>query len=777
MSMSGRKSSKTFLSLSIFSLIFISLISISSAQIIAPEGPGIEWEKPESHRLFLKGESTSPYLDNNWSSLTGQPIGSIDFQKTVGSTNLIDIQSAPIMEDLDFNGNITVHIFASLDVANDGCKFTNVLPGSPLGSETIFSVSLTLGNNQILLDAQTNSIVMEESFTLAHEFLVDANNINVSLKQGDLIGLRIDVIHDCAQTGVLWWDTYDATTGIEFKGELIYPELDQTVDPNGIIRVEFTPNSPWGNDLYLSQVLEVIGPVEWQDMIHGNADQDTRLDHFESPHGIRVDEFNRTVLTWSSQNRLSPGKYMVDSCYKLSDQDPGETCDLIGVLRFEVLEPEPSLLNGTWAAILIPLSIIFWIGISMKEALLPLPAYGVILLLALTTLGPAMNLPDIDFEEPRFEGASPSFSLYEHGENQQLVEFSDLLSDYDAIVIGLFTPSSPNAEIQRVDFEIAQKVIDDDVAFLQIATGEGVNSLDLDKLVNQINGSWPVLIDNPDSSVGKSFPSRASDSVFVIDSAGFISSWKPGTMSSQSIEDSVESSYLGSGNLPLDLLGLIIGTTFLPLVVLAMPRGGKYEVPDSPLIPGAGLALTLYSSSLGFALWALPVSILSILGLGSFWIYIELIISLILIYHGLSMLFRGGIKEIEIIGGIFYSRLPEPYQLWWKENKFLDDMYLGLWVAWLLWLRAPNTIPQAIGAVARSGLIGIFICMIFFLGYMFMAGLVVVIFRTSLAIVGDFTRILGSLSVGLRPRAWGLTCAILGVWVLFSIVAGPLMIM
>jgi len=156
MSMSGRKSSKTFVSLSIISLIFISLISISSAQIIAPQGPGIEWEKPESHRLFLKGEATSPYLDNNWSSLTGQPIGSIDFQKTVGSTNLIDIQSAPIMEDLEFNGNITVHIFASLDVANDGCKFTNVLPGSPLGSETRFSVSLTLGNNQILLDALTS---------------------------------------------------------------------------------------------------------------------------------------------------------------------------------------------------------------------------------------------------------------------------------------------------------------------------------------------------------------------------------------------------------------------------------------------------------------------------------------------------------------------------------------------------------------------------------------------------------------------------------------------
>ena len=143
-----RMSRPVMLSLSIISLFFLSIISISSAQIIEPDGPGIEWEKPESHRLFLKGEANSPFLDNNWSSLTGQPIGSIDFQKTAGPTNLINIQTAPITEDLIFSGNITVHLFASLDVANDGCRFTNVVPGSPLGSETKFSVSLSLGSNQ-----------------------------------------------------------------------------------------------------------------------------------------------------------------------------------------------------------------------------------------------------------------------------------------------------------------------------------------------------------------------------------------------------------------------------------------------------------------------------------------------------------------------------------------------------------------------------------------------------------------------------------------------------
>ena len=767
---------KTFVSLCMFLLISLSVVNLSSAQIVAPDGPGLDWEKPDSHRLFLKGDSGDPYLDNNWSSLTGQPIGSIDFQKTPGPVNLIDIQSAPLQEDLDFNGNITIHLFSSLDVANDGCRFTNVLPDSPLGSETKFSVSLSLGSNQVLSEVQTNSIIMEESFTSAHEFFVDANDVNVSLQKGDLISLKVDVLHDCVQTGVLWWDTYDAITGIEFKGELIYPELDQTVDPNGIIRVEFTPNSPWGNDLYISQVLEVIGPVEWEDLIHGNADEDTRLDHFETPHGYRVDEFNRTVLTWSSPNKLSAGKYMVDSCYKLSDQDPGDSCSLVGVLRFEVSEPEKALLNGSWAAILIPLGIIAWIGVSMKDAMLPLPAYGVILLLALTTLGPALNLPDIDNEEPRMQGAAPSFSLYEHDSDTELVELSGLMSNYDAIVVGLFTPSSPNAEIQRVDFEIAQKVLGNDIAFVQIATGQGVNSLDLVSLTDRINGSWPVLMDDSDSTVGKSFPSRASDAVFVIDSAGFISSWKAGVMSSQSIEDAVDSSYVGSGQNPLDIFGLIISTTFLPLLILAMPRGDKYKLPDTPLIPGAGIVLTLFAAGIGFAFWSLPVAVFSSIGLGSYWIYIELVLSLILIYHGISMLLSGGIKEIEFIGKIVYSKLPDDYRHWRKENRFLDDLYLGLWVAWLLWLRAPSAIPQAIGAVARSGILGILICIIFFIGYSLMAGIIVVLSRGIISIPGDFSRIMGSLSVGLRPRAWGLACVILGTWILVSIIVGPLMI-
>ena len=126
-------------------------------------------------------------------------------------------------------------------------------------------------------------------------------------------------------------------------------------------------------------------------------------------------------------------------------------------------------------------------------------------------------------------------------------------------------------------------------------------------------------MDDSDSTVGKSFPSRASDAVFVIDSAGFISSWKPGVMSSQSIENAVDQSYLGSGQSPLKIFGLIISTTFLPIIILAMPRGEKYKIPESPLIPGAGFVLTLIAASIAFALWALPVALFSSFGLGSYW--------------------------------------------------------------------------------------------------------------------------------------------------------------
>ena len=246
-------------------LMMTSAVSMANAQNIEEvEGPGINWTLPDSHMLYLKGTEEQPFLDRNWTTNTGQPLGKAEFTRTSSTLNpnLINIQSAPLAESFRFEGNITVRLFASLDSTNDGCRLTNVLPGAA-GAETSFSVTLSLGSNVVLDNVQTNSLPMEESYLSAHEFTVQAPDVNVSLSSSDLISLQVDVQHDCLQQGVLWWGTYDATSGIIFDGEVIDPQLDYSIDSNRMVRVEFTPISPWGPGDFDGQVLEIVGTLDW----------------------------------------------------------------------------------------------------------------------------------------------------------------------------------------------------------------------------------------------------------------------------------------------------------------------------------------------------------------------------------------------------------------------------------------------------------------------------------------------------------------------------------
>ena len=749
-------------------------LMVNAQDVMEAEGPGIEWTLPETHMLYLKGTEEQPFLDRNWTTNTGQPLGRAEFTKTSSALNpnLIDIQSAPLAESFRFEGNITVRLFASLDSTNDGCRLTNVLPGSA-GAETSFSVTLSLGSSVVIENAQTNSLPMEESYLSAHEFTVQALDVNVSLASGDPISLQVDVQHDCLQQGVLWWGTYDATSGIIFDGNVIEPKLEYSIDSNRMARVEFTPISPWGPGDFDGQVLEIVGPLDWDEMVHGFGKEDQRLEHFETPHGTRTGEGNRTILTWSSEKPLLPGRYMIDACFTVTDQNPGELCDAIGVLRFEIPQDPKPMLSSMWAAVVVPLGIIAWIGVSMREAMLPIQTYAILLLLAIAALGPAMHLPDIDSNAPREEGAAPSFALLSH--DGELVKLPELLKGSDAVVVGLFRTGSPNAIRQFDDFRGTEIISESDIAFIQIATGEGVQSVDLDTYSLTLNESWPLLMDEADAAVGKAFPSGATDAVIIIDSAGFVTDWQPGTMSALEIDEAVSSASRGSGNNPLSLFSVIIGTALLPLAVLAMPRDREMELPEEPLFPGAGALMTAAGAAAGFGLWALPVALMAAFGLGAFWIWVELLLAVVLVYHGMSVLLHGKIAEAERLITVTYSRLPDGFRAWRDRASFAEDVYLGLWLAWLLWLRTPALIPQGVGAVARSDILGILLSVLAMLGFLVAAGIVVNIARLVALSPGNLSRVFGWLSVGIRPRAWGLASAILGTWVALALLVGPVM--
>ena len=754
----------------ILSLMLVSPLATSQSTT-GPEGAGETWELPTTHNLFLKGDLSEPYLDRNWSKLTGEPLGRAEFTKTSSALNptLIDIQSAPLSESLRFQGNVTVRLFASLETTNDACRLSNVLPGSA-GSETSFTVWLSLGSNQVLAQASTNSLAMEESFGLAHEFIVQANDVNASLSSGDLISLRIDVQHECLQGGVLWWGSYDAGSGIILDGQILDPSLEVKIDSNRMARVQFTPLSPWGDSDYDWQVIEIIGPMDWDEMVHGNGDEDQRLDHFETPHTTLIGEANRTVRAWSADKPLEPGKYMIDGCFVLTDQDPSNTCHSVGMLRFEVFEEAEPLLGSFWAIVVIPLSIILWIFFSIREATLPLISYIVILLLALSVLGPAASLPDIDLKDSEGRGAAPSFILLSHNSDEGAVSLEDLLDGSDAVVVGLFQSGSPYAEHQRDDFEAADIILDNNVKFVQIATGGELSAVNLNGHALSINESWPLLMDESDSSTGFAFPSGPTDAVIVIDPAGFVASWSPGTMPPNQIKESVELGLKGSGNSPTDLFSMILTTALLPLLVLSLPTSKKEDEPEKGMNPFAGAILTVSAASVGFAIWAIPVSLLASLGMSSSWLLVEIFLSLTLIYHGVSTLLKGSILEIEVLSKLIHSKLPESYREWRSPDEFVRDSYLGLWLAWLAWIRSPFLIPQGVGSIARSGILGSISSVIVLALFILVAGLVVTLIRTFATSLGKTSFVLGQMSKGIRPRAWGMASATFGLWMLISLV-------
>ena len=761
-------------------ILVVTLMASSSGMAqnqAAYDGPGIDFEYPQQHMLFLKGVEENHFLDRNWTTVTGLPSGSATFSKTSSFTlpTIVDAFSSPTQEPFNFEGNISIRLFASLESASDICSISDLPLGGPLGSETQFSVSLTMGGISAISGADTEPIVMSKDRTDPHIFEVRAENVNISMNSGEEIRLSIQVRHECAVSGTLWWGTYDARTGVIFDGHIVETELDVIVDQNRMARIEFTPFSPWGATDFSTQSIELVGPMPWGEMRHGKHYEDTWVDHFEMPDGFSKGEGNRTVLNWITDQPLVPGDYMLDACLVLSDQDPGETCHSWVLLRFTVPAEEPPILGSAAAAAIVFMGVLAWAGASIRDGQLPLPAYGAILLLALASSITALSLPDIDSENYREGGAAPNFILLSHDPDSGAVSLSDLLDDSDVAVIGLFTPGSPNAKRQMVDFESAEKVLAIDglsASFAQIATGEDVKAYNLDDFSLEVNGSWPLLLD--DGTVGKSLPSGPTDSVFVIDSAGFISDWSPGSMSPSDIQSASEGASFGSGKSPLSLLSIAAGLSLLPLLVLSMPSERNYEAPEEALIPGVGIFMTMWASSSGFLAWAVPVAVLSSLGLGSHWFAIEIILSIVLVYHGVSMLTRGKVFEIEHLSRSLHSRMGQKYRDWRGRKRFSEDVYLGLWLAWLAWLIDPSMIAQGVGSMARSGLLGASLSPLMLIGFGVSAGLVVAILRTIPLFLGKYAVIIGLLSVGVRPRAWGVSIAIMGLWTLMSISMGTL---
>ena len=76
--MSSNRNNCYQMSLLLIIITFLFTSTISSAQTFDENnGPGITYDYPDNHMLFIKGDGESPFLDRNWSVLTGFPQGSV----------------------------------------------------------------------------------------------------------------------------------------------------------------------------------------------------------------------------------------------------------------------------------------------------------------------------------------------------------------------------------------------------------------------------------------------------------------------------------------------------------------------------------------------------------------------------------------------------------------------------------------------------------------------------------------------------------------------------
>ncbi|MEE2758486.1 MAG: hypothetical protein VYA86_00710 [Candidatus Thermoplasmatota archaeon] len=760
----------------IVALLTIMAIPAQSAADDFPTGPGLDWQLPESHGLYIAGSAGQASLQRTLPSETGQPDGDLEFGFSPTGQNLLSLSSQPATEAALLQGNLTVQLYAGLYAEGTQCKGQNFGFGA---GYTTFYATVMVGDSLVLDNEPSEAQILEYDWNKAQSFTITAP-IDTLLNSNDTITLDLSVTHNCnLANGHLFWDTYDLPSGIQIDADLLTPSLNISVSSNGLPRIEFTPHSPFGTDDYNELKIDVIGPLDsWEQGVHypippeEEQFQDRlRMDSENPPHGSRQTDTGRMAWTWITKEPLDPGMYVVDVCATMADGVYTIDCHLIGVLRFEVEESSSAWLDSGWFAIMPVLSTFGLLGFLFQTRIPPWPALVVIALLAATAMASVTALPAIGPGEQQAETAAPDFILLKHGDGS--ASLSGLLDGKDALILGIFTAGSPSADLQMQDFFDVQEKLGESVSFAQMITGEGVEIYDGDSHAAKLNGSWPLMIDETDGAIAKQLPTGMEDGVIVIDSAGFIVAWHTSTMNPIDIEKSVDVANSGGGRNALEMMQFSTILVFLPLLFLGLPRE-RIEAPETVMIPAAGWLGTIGSAAIGFAIWALPVAILGSIG-AAIWIWVQALLIGWLCWQTIAMIIWQRIPEVDWISNQVYKILPSEYRAWRSEEMWTWDSRMGHWMAWLCWLAMPTLVSQGFGSRIASGGIGFLMGPIALISFIIMAGILALLFRLVASWGGPISRLAGTLTRPVAVRSWGAINAGIVIWLVLWFSTGNLL--
>lgn len=724
--------------------------------------PGFtEWKINDVNRIYLSGSPEDANLTRDYQ---GKSQGSEIIEPY--QTNSYGPFSMPPLE-MGFNGtfNVSTHIAAYLAPASSHPQWCRTF-NQPL----VYSAEVNIGS--MVYQGQVSEII-EEGSGEPLAMVTPVIQANISAVPGDIITYQFTVQNTCQnRINVLWGGQDPVDGGITIQGQMYSPEMVVTVDNARKAHIQLSATLPWGWEDIDAQFtsMEIFGPVPRDEK--RAWDEDLRSESFlaSSTYLERADEMGRTAKVFTGKATLPSGDNVLTICMKTTDSQNFNECDIEGLVRFEVkADAEPLMSASLWISISGFVAVIAYLFYMINQGMmLPGPLMIAMIFMAVLMIPLASDIPDMGGEAIIDDDArAPSFIL--HTNDNGSISLDDLLDGREAVIIAISLPASTNALDQAAQLDNAKAVLGDRVSVAQIFTGEDVRMSDLDAFEEQMNVSWPLMIDDGDSRFAKRMPLGVSDSIVIIDAAGHITYSIEGSASSDELIDAVDAVGNGGQQSAFDTFSLLWGPG-LALLLVALPRKG-YVKPEEAMPPGTLWASIIAAGGVGFLMVNLIPLILAFSPFDNdMKVYFELGLVIWFITAAIRAAFSGTPWEVNLVSRGLYYLYSKGYRDWREHQDVERDLLIGFWMGWFVFMAHPALLAQGVAAMTLTGgmnwLMGplnlILICLI--------VGTLTLIIRIIATWGGPISRAFGSFGSQPFSEALGWALVPISIWLLIDAV-------
>ena len=742
---------------------------IASSTVTAQDdsyGPGyIDWEVNPVEQLFVEGMTESSAILQR--ERPDQTEGGISLDPLFNG-DIFTIQSEPVQTA--FSQTIKMSVFFSVylddNVGPETCFRQQTTSLQLSDASTTLTYTVSLGGEQIYQESVTN-IVDEITPGQAMNFSGPENEMNITANPGDVFTLSLSAVHNCLGSSVMvqWGGGPEPQNsgGIIMVGVLYQPEIRMILDEANIAHIEFDPLMPWGASDIKDIKWEIWGPLK--DYERRSLSNDNKLeDSTGKTLTIRQIGDNESIWTWSGKKVLDKGELNLEMCVRTIYGDLNSECHAFGILRFEVTDEDTGFLNAKLILSLSALiALLAFVGSAFNQGLLiPIPILSALAVMMLLFVPTAFSQNNLGADAAIYENTRiPNAELFD--ENGESYTITELFDGRDALVIGIGLPASENLIEQSNQFNVTLDKYGDDVAIIHVLSGMNPMNSDIIQMRQQLNTSWPILIDK-DEQFASTLPDGVSDSVVIVDKAMHVTYSKTPVAYSDDISEAIDDIPAGGSQNLGAYFAMLIGPGLF-LFFIALPREG-WTPPDEPVPPGSLWASIIGAGAAGILLVNLPTLIATLLPIGSgLLFYLDIVMMLWFVEMAFFTAKNGKPFEAAVLAKLIHGLYPKHFQDWRPLEDMERDLLIGIWFGWFGLLAFPALFPQAVGAAFLSGFGGIIRSVISLVLILVLGGLAVLSLRLIAAVGGPISRLFGRFGAESFTQFVGWLILPLAIWV------------